>query len=269
MSCTSVTNLVDRKQILKTSGRCFNCLHRSHFSHNCKSSSRCWKCKKKHHTSICNASVSQPPSSPCSVESGLNPDALLFQLIQITSTLCLDNLQTVFLQTACAVIHHPRDPHVSLKVCLILDGGSQKSDISDHARGLLNLEATGEQSLSIATFGSNKGSTRVCLVVNVGLCLRGYPSMSLSVYVMPAICEPLVRQPVSACLKQYPHLLGLELADSLSMELSMPVDVLIGTNYYWQLVTGSIELVGLLLYTLNWAGCCLVYLPMMSLISVQ
>lgn len=63
--------------------------------------------------------------------------------------------------------------------------------------------------------------------------------MSLSVYVMPAICEPLARQPVSACVRQYPHLQGLELADSSSTGSSMAVDVLIGSDYYWHLVTGS------------------------------
>ena len=145
----------------------------------------------------------------------------------------LASLQTVFLQTARAVIHYPCDPHISLEVRLILDGGSQKSYISERARGLLNLEATGEQSLSIATFGSNKGSTKVCPVVNVGLCLRGYPSMSLSLYVMPTICEPLAGQPISTCVSWYPHLLGLDLADSSSTESSMPVDVLIGSDYYW------------------------------------
>jgi len=185
--------------------------------------------------------VNQPQSSPRSVEPGLNPVALPFHSTRTTSTLCLDNLQTVFLQTARAVIHHPRDPHVSLEVRLILDGGSQKSYISERARGLLNLEATGEQSLSIATFGSNKGTTRVCPVVNVGLCLRGYLSMSLSVYVMPAICEPLARQPVSACVRQYPPPPpGVELVDSSSTGSSTPVHMLIGSDYYWQLVTGSI-----------------------------
>ena len=111
------------------------------------------------------------------------------------------------------MIHHPNDPHVSLDVRLILDGGSQKSYISERAQHLLKLEPTGEQSLSIATFGSNKGDAQVCPIVDVGMYLRGYPSMSLSLYVMPTICEPLVGQPTSTCVKQYPHLLGLELAD--------------------------------------------------------
>ena len=64
--------------------------------------------------------------------------------------------------------------------------------------------------------------------------------MPLTLYVMPTICEPLVGQPISVCVKEYPHLMGLELADSVEPGSSMPIDVLIGSDYYWQLVTGSI-----------------------------
>lgn len=62
--------------------------------------------------------------------------------------------------------------------------------------------------------------------------------MSLSVYVVPTICEPLVGH--STCVRQYPHLLGLELADIHGTESRMPIDMLIGSDYYWELVTGSI-----------------------------
>ena len=96
---------------------------------------------------------------------------------------------------------------------LILDSGSQKPYISERARDLLKLEVTGQQSLAIATFGSNKGSEKVCPIVSASACLRDYPSM---LYVMPTICEPLVGQPTSVCVKQYPHLMGLELADSVA-----------------------------------------------------
>ena len=58
---------------------------------------------------------------------------------------------------------------------------------------------------------------------------------------MPIICEPLVAQPIPACVNQQPHLLGLELADFSSSGVSMPVDILIGADYYWQLVTGTIS----------------------------
>ena len=41
-------------------------------------------------------------------------------------------------------------------------------------------------------------------------------------------------------IRQHPHLLGLELGDFSNTALDMPIDILIGSDYYWQLVTGSI-----------------------------
>ena len=154
-----MTAPADRKHILMTSGRCFNCLRWGHITRNCKSSSRCQKCKKKHHISICEDSQNQPPHLPPPGGSSLNQDAPPFQSSHTTSTLCSENLHSVLLQTACAVIHHPLDTRVSLPVRLILDGGSQKSYISQRACDVLNLEVVGEQSLSIATFGSSRGVT--------------------------------------------------------------------------------------------------------------
>lgn len=61
-SCSSVIDVAIRKQILKTSGCCFNCLHRNHVFRDCKSPSRCLKCKKNHHTSICDTNFF--PASP-------------------------------------------------------------------------------------------------------------------------------------------------------------------------------------------------------------
>jgi len=42
------------RQILKTSGRCFNCLEKGHIVKKCRSSTHCLICKRKHHPSICN-----------------------------------------------------------------------------------------------------------------------------------------------------------------------------------------------------------------------
>ena len=132
------------------------------------------------------------------------------------------------------MIHRASDPNVSLKVRLILDGGSQKSYVSKRVCDILDLEVVGEQPLSIATFGSDKGCSRVCPIVTVGLCLRSYP---LSLYVMPTICEPLVGQPILACINQHPHLMGLELADSSGNKSPLLVDVLIGcpASSVWEL----------------------------------
>ena len=257
-SCSSVTGVAARKQILKSSGRCYNCLRRNHVSHECKCYSQCQKCRKKHHTSICDTSSnpprhtsnhdasssephrasnqdvssSQPQSLVHSTGSGLNPGATSYQSNTTANNLCSDNLRAVLLQTACAVIHNPDDSHISLKVRLLLDSGSQKSYIIERARELLHLDKIGEQSLSIATFGSHRGSRKVCSIVNVGLSLRAIPQCLSPLCVMPTICEPLVGQPIAACIEQHPHLLGLELADFSNSESSLPIDVLIGSDYY-------------------------------------
>lgn len=78
--------------------------------------------------------------------------------------------------------------------------------VGQRARELLHLDAIKEQSLSIATFGSDRGRMKVCPNVNVGICFRGNPSMSLSLhYVVLTICEPLVGQPMAAYIEQHPH----------------------------------------------------------------
>ena len=66
-SCSSVINVTTRKQILKTSGRCFNCLRRNHVSRDCKSPSRCLKCKEKHHTSICDTNLASLANTPATI----------------------------------------------------------------------------------------------------------------------------------------------------------------------------------------------------------
>ena len=154
--------------------------------------------------------------------------------------MCAINSQVVLLQTAKAVIKNPDKAKVSVEVRLLFDGGSQKSYLSKRARDLLKLEACSEQALSIATFGSPTGRRKVCPIVNVKLqCSKGYPDMSLCLYVVPTICEPLVSQPITTCVQSHPHLLALELADTSDTGSSLPIDLLVRSDYYWELVTGT------------------------------
>ena len=52
--CHVVTNLQERKNILRKTGRCFLCLRRgSHISPDCKSSVKCHICNGHHHVSLC------------------------------------------------------------------------------------------------------------------------------------------------------------------------------------------------------------------------
>ena len=51
--CTTVTDVGARKQILRSSGRCYNCLRKGHIGRHCRSLSKCQQYKGRHHISIC------------------------------------------------------------------------------------------------------------------------------------------------------------------------------------------------------------------------
>ena len=70
--------------------------------------------------------------------------------------------------------------------------------------------------------------------------LKDCPAMSLTLYVVPTICEPLVSQPITACIELNPRLMGLDLADFSDATSSLHVDLLTGSDYYWDLVTRNI-----------------------------
>ena len=47
-------------------------------------------------------------------------------------------------------------------------------------------------------------------------------------------------QPISSSKNAYEHLSGLELANSGSITGELEIDILIGSDYYWRLVTGRV-----------------------------
>ena len=59
-------------------------------------------------------------------------------------------------------------------------------------------------------------------------------------FVVPHICELIAPQPLNVCIKDCEHLSQLEFADSYD-DSPLKVDILIGSNYYWDLMMGEIH----------------------------
>ena len=53
--CRRVTDIKQRKDLLRKNGRCYICLWRGHVARQCKLNCLCVKCSKKHHISICDS----------------------------------------------------------------------------------------------------------------------------------------------------------------------------------------------------------------------
>ena len=81
---------------------------------------------------------------------------------------------------------------------------------------------------------------KVCPIVSLCVHSKGYSTLSLTLHADLMICEPLLCQPVAATVKTNSHLKSLDLADLPQEKLNLPVDILVGCDQYWELVTGSI-----------------------------
>ena len=250
VDCHVVTDIEERRRILKTSGQCFNCLWKGHIAKKCRSSNRCQTCNRKHHLSICDqqsttttetkVNLSASESTNVSM-STLDPEAPPYGLNPMMNALSSTSTKSVLLQTARALVYNPEVPDSHMELRVLPDGGSQQSYMTERARRVLRVEPEGEQQLSIAAFGSERGGPKVCPIVNVGILLKGYPSMIVSLFVVPMVCEPLMGQPIDVCSNQNPHFSSLELADWADQGSQLEVDILIGSDYYWDFVTGPVS----------------------------
>ena len=167
MNCISVPDVNNRKKILQNSGCCFNCLRKNHLSRNCHSKGKCKHSNGRRHTSIC-ARGSQTRTSPSlATHTELNLEAPpILRLRTQPLVHCSMKRKTILLQTTCTVVHNPSK---SVEVRLLFDSGSQRSYLTEWAMKLLQLKPTGEQTLSIATFGAIQEQTKVCPTVSVGV----------------------------------------------------------------------------------------------------
>ena len=120
---------------------------------------------------------------------------------------------------------------------IVLDTGSQRSYITNLVKEKLSLVPEGEQCVSIMTFGCNEEKPQVCKFVKVGLTLRDGETQQLTLLAIPMICEPLASQPIAFCQNIYEHLSGL--ADSSDGHSRLEVDILVGSDQYWDLITGK------------------------------
>ena len=223
-----------------------------HLSRQCQSTSNCRLCKGRHHTSIC-GNPSNSPSQPTNASTpststqsnsttstvpAQNPQAPAFTSTPTSTSLYVGSSKAVLLQTALAEVYNPTNPSLTLKLTLILDSGSQRSYLTEQVKNNLRLQRVKQQHLSISTFGASRGDPRYCEVVHIGITTRSGQDEVLELLIVLHICEPLSAQSVDLYSKMFPHLAPLTLADTHHSDTLLDVDMLIGSDFYWQLTTG-------------------------------
>ena len=77
-------------------------------------------------------------------------------------------------------------------------------------------------------------------VVRVAIPLKTGTTIRFMFSTVPLICESLSCQPIAYTKEKYHHLLNLDLADFSRVGDELQVDALIGSDHYWQMVTGQV-----------------------------
>ena len=128
-----------------------------------------------------------------------------------------------------------------MKARVILDSGSQRSYITNRLTDELSFTVECQETMLIKTFGSQDEKLQTCNAVCFGVKLPDRKDMKMSAYSVPLICEPLTGQTVTLARKMYKHLDGTHLADYSTGAEPAEVDILIGSDQYWQIVTGEVR----------------------------
>ena len=197
-----------------------------------------FKCNGWHHIGICTRHLplpgdnSQPrkgtnQGNKCSPES---TPAVMF----------ISSKTPILLQTAQAIINKTGSTEQGRKIRITLDGGSQRSYITNHLKKELNLPIDHQEMMLIKTFGS-KEKSQPCDVVHFSIKLLDGKDMQMSAYSVPLTCQPLTGQTVALAKNMYDHLSGLHVAYYSKESAPVDVDVLIGSDRYWQLVTKEVR----------------------------
>ena len=127
--------------------------------------------------------------------------------------------------------------HRSVRV--LFDNGSQRSYITEEVSQQLRLKPDHRERLQLNTFGDNHHKVRGCNAVNLNILKTDRTdSINITALCFPTICTNL---PSVVDIQQHPHLTGLELADSPDKPYDR-IDVLIGSDYYWEIVTGDMKM---------------------------
>ena len=198
-----LTQVKDRKL-------CANCLAVGHATAVCKSSYRCRDCGQAHHTTIHKSSPPSVQVSSLQSQSQQLPDALLM--------------------TAEVLLKGPGGHQ--LKARAFLDPGAGLSLISSRVAQLLELPLESSRTSFTTVQGTKCQGSKYLTTVNISP-LHNQKNFQCRPAVVQTVTEKMPNK-LLAPVHDFPHLLGLQLADT-TFNIPGRVDILLGADIWLQL----------------------------------
>ena len=168
----------------------------------------------------------------------LQSEESLLQPEQVTSTTANTRHRTtrVLLQTATVYAVNPENFR-KIKVRVLFDSGSQRSYITSSLKSRLGLSTSKKETVHLNTFGQDQFKKQSCEGVRLDLqSLDGDFVIQMKALAFPVVCSPVATR---LDVNEFQHLEGLEFADEIDGRSEM-IDILLGADYYYKVVTGEI-----------------------------
>ena len=225
--CKGITDIEERKLLVRKYGRCFKCLNRGHLARDCQSKFKCHKCKGNHHVSLCETKPPEPSGGGSGQSTG--------SAVSAPNSMLVGTESRIALQTAQALIKGERQGRIRV----LFDSGSHRSFITAKAASSYGLGVVRKEWLSICTFGQRVKESGLREVVRFDVTpLQGDKALRLEAYVVPAISH-ISNEHVEVVKNDFPHLRDLWFSDVCKTKEQLEIDLLIGADYLWEFQKGT------------------------------
>ena len=195
------------------------------------SQKNCRHCGKRHHQSICDTVHAKGVEE--TKEKSKQDDVVKTKVTTAASYENRRKRNSVLLQAARAVTLDETGRH-SVPVRILLDTGNQRSYVTEDLRSKLKLKHVQREKLTLNTFGENRCKNQRCDLVNLRLQKPGNPeTIEISALTFPVICSAL---PSTVNIDDYQRIQDLDLAEDFDNDNHDTIDVLIGSDYYWDII---------------------------------
>ena len=157
-----------------------------------------------------------------------------------TNTNTVLNKTPVLLQTAKLLIGNPKNNQI-VKIRALFDSGLERTFISERVTKILKLTRERKENISLNTFANSVSKDSLVDRVKLNILPRvenKNKSFEISALCLPLICLPLKKQPLNY-VQNLPEFAELNFADT--GDAGNEIDLLIGSDFYWSLVTGNVK----------------------------
>ena len=232
--CTKYNTPESRKKRLGELGCCYICLRAGHLAKKCpKGRRQCTSCgKTSHHRLLCQVNPSSK-STPNKKEQNTVAKEAPTSTVVTASSAAMKSTEIV-LQTA--LVQFDGDEPICARI--LFDTGSHRSYISSPLVERLKLPTARSETLSVSTFATTSAYRMTCAVVQFDLPLSS-GKLCMEAFVVPHITNPVERFPLQAADSEHlAKYVDIRLADPppLIEPISQRIDILIGLDYYWEII---------------------------------